>query len=151
MAWAASAGAPAGGLLTVETAPGVTGVRLESALLDDAPALLEQAQPVQDPPAGPARSGLAMGYRLQGIWPNPFNGATEVRFALPGPGSVRLRVDSAGGQRVRTLADGAHAAGVHTVAWAGRDEAGRDAATGLYLCRLEAGAQAWAGKLMLVR
>jgi flagellar hook assembly protein FlgD len=49
------------------------------------------------------------------------------------------------------LADTQMEAGVHAVAWDGRDDSGRDVASGLYLSRLEADGQRVERKMMLLR
>jgi hypothetical protein len=43
------------------------------------------------------------------------------------------------GRRVAVLVDGALEAGAHEAVWDGRDAAGRPAAAGVYLYRLDAG------------
>ena len=56
----------------------------------------------------------------------------------PAPVRVRLAIYNSAGQRVRVLLDGQIVrSGKHEVAWDGRDELGRKAASGIYLYRLE--------------
>ena len=51
-----------------------------------------------------------------------------------------------------TLVEGAREAGAYTVRWDGRDDAGRELASGVYLYRLQAGAQVVeTHKLLLLR
>ncbi len=88
---------------------------------------------------------------LRPAWPNPFNPRTELAFTLPTSGPVRLRVHDARGAVVRTLVDGALAAGEHRPTWDGHDDAGRAAPSGAYFARLEAGAVVETAKLVLVR
>ncbi len=71
-------------------------------------------------------------------FPNPFNPATTIAFALARPGPARLDVYDARGRLVRTLVDGPRPAGPQAVTWDGRDAAGRDAASGVYFYRLRA-------------
>ena len=54
-------------------------------------------------------------------------------------------------ERVATLADGQHEAGSYTLRWDGRDEAGRELASGMYLFRLVAGERMTTRKLLLLR
>jgi hypothetical protein len=70
--------------------------------------------------------------------PNPFGGATTIRFALPAAGPVDLAVYDLAGRLVRRLARGEHAAGEHFVTWNGADEGGRRVAAGVYFYRLTA-------------
>ena len=89
-------------------------------------------------------------YALEGNYPNPFNPATTIRYALPEASAVRLEVFDVLGRRVALLVDGVQAAGTH----AARFEASR-LASGLYLYRLEAeGAAARfaeTGRMMLAK
>lgn len=73
---------------------------------------------------------------LQQNGPNPFNSQTLIRYAIPRPGVVSLEVYDTLGQRVRTLRDGVHPSGFYTVSWDGRNQAGADVASGVYLCRM---------------
>jgi hypothetical protein len=70
--------------------------------------------------------------------PNPFDRTTSLRFALPASGPVNLSVFDVAGRRVATLVNRSLDAGVHTIAWDGRDAAGASVASGVYLYRLEA-------------
>ncbi|MEZ4388173.1 MAG: FlgD immunoglobulin-like domain containing protein [Candidatus Krumholzibacteriia bacterium] len=75
--------------------------------------------------------------RLLGAAPNPFNPATEVRFELARAGHVTLDIFDSRGLRVRRLVSGHLEAGLHRASWQGRDEAGRQLASGVYHARLE--------------
>jgi hypothetical protein len=82
--------------------------------------------------------------------PNPFRDTAMIRFALASPGRATVRVHAPCGRLIRTVADGWFAAGEHTVVWDGRDALGREAASGVYLCRLDGGGIGLA-KLVLIR
>lgn len=69
--------------------------------------------------------------------PNPARGPSRITFALPRAGQVRLSVYGLRGERVRTLVDGGRPAGLQSVTWDGRDDAGREVGAGAYFCRLE--------------
>lgn len=73
---------------------------------------------------------------LNSNYPNPFNAATAIRFALPIASYVELSVYTLRGQSVRTLAEGRYERGRHQVGWDGKDQGGRDAASGFYFYRL---------------
>jgi hypothetical protein len=68
--------------------------------------------------------------------PNPFNPATTIRFATPAPGIATVSIYDVKGRQIRRLAHGWLESGYHAVVWDGRDDAGRDAASGIYLCRV---------------
>jgi len=55
------------------------------------------------------------------------------------------------GQQVRTLVNGAQGPGYHTAVWDGRDAAGRMAATGVYIYRLQAGTFSEVKKMLFAK
>jgi len=73
---------------------------------------------------------------LRTPYPNPFNPATRVAWALAAPGTVRLVLYDARGRLVRTLAEGPREAGEYETTWNGTDDRGRRVAAGTYLLRL---------------
>lgn len=68
---------------------------------------------------------------------NPFRGQTEISFALSATGPALVEVFDLRGRRIKTLLDEVRRAGVHAVAWEGRDARGADVASGVYLVRLQ--------------
>ena len=110
-------------------------------------------------------SPLPIATALQPNFPNPFNPATTISFSVgagqfPSGARVRLEIFDILGQRIETLVSELLPPGTHAVEWNGRDDAGRPAASGLYIYRLKADAisgRAAAGsfelsrKLLLVR
>jgi hypothetical protein len=70
--------------------------------------------------------------------PNPFHGSTEIGFSLPREGHVRIEVFNTLGQRVTRLLDRAMPGGRHAVRWAGLDEGGRAAPSGIYYVMADA-------------
>ncbi|MGH7491153.1 MAG: FlgD immunoglobulin-like domain containing protein [bacterium] len=69
-------------------------------------------------------------------FPNPFNPETEIRFALPAKGQVTLRVYNVLGVEVRKLVDELLESGSHRVIWNGKDDAGQQVVSGVYLYRI---------------
>ena len=67
---------------------------------------------------------------------NPVRPPAPVEFRLPQPGEAMLEVFDLSGRRVRELARGPHAAGVHRVTWDGRSDRGANAGSGVYFYRL---------------
>ena len=94
---------------------------------------------------GPKASILLRNY------PNAFNLETAITYYVAEAGSVRLSIYALTGQLVRTLVHGDHPAGSYSVTWDGRDDAGRAVASGVYVCRMDAGDYCAARKLVLVR
>jgi hypothetical protein len=89
--------------------------------------------------------------RLAGCVPNPFNPGTRVDFTLPAAAHAVVTVHDAAGRQVAVLADRRFEAGPQSLAWDGRDTAGRAAASGVYLVRLRVGVAVDQGKMLLVR
>ena len=81
----------------------------------------------------PAKSSLSQNY------PNPFNPMTTIEYSLPEQSQVKFEVFNVLGQRVKTLADIVQPAGRHRIVWDGKDDQGKDVASGIYFYRLEAG------------
>lgn len=72
------------------------------------------------------------------VAPNPFRAATRVRLQLARSEALTVTVLDAAGRLVRTLARGAcFEAGARSIEWDGRDEAGGEARSGVYFCRVE--------------
>ena len=90
---------------------------------------------------------------LEQNFPNPFNNETVIRFALPVRAAVELAVFDLAGQKVTTLVSGERQAGTCTIQWDGRDDSGRELASGVYLYHLRAGGgeQIETRKLVLLR
>ena len=82
--------------------------------------------------------------------PNPFNPRTVLRFSLPQAGPAAVEIFDPRGRRVRVLSHGDLAAGEHSAAWDGRDDAGRPQPAGVYLARVRSAGAAASLKLLLV-
>ena len=95
--------------------------------------------------------GVPLRTALEPNAPNPFNPTTEIRFSLDRAGPVRLTVYDGAGRVVRTLLSGPIGAGDQTIVWDGRDNTGRDAASGVYFSRLDTDSQSLSRKMHLVR
>lgn len=90
-------------------------------------------------------------FELEQNYPNPFNPSTQIRFTLPRPGKVSVRVFDATGREVATLLEGARAAGPHSFVWDGKNTAGELVRSGVYFLRLEAGGEVAVRKMAVVR
>jgi Cohesin domain/FlgD Ig-like domain len=83
--------------------------------------------------------------------PNPIQSEARLTFALSEPGEVELVVYGVDGRRVRVLASGWRAAGIHHAAWDGRDENRRTVAPGVYYARLTTGGRRFTQKMVYLR
>ena len=99
-----------------------------------------------------AESASPQTFALFQNYPNPFNSATAFRFALAVRSEVELSIFNTAGQKVATLVHRVLPAGTHALRWNGRDDAGRQLASGVYLYQLKIGRQQLkTRKLLLLR
>ncbi|MFH1940709.1 MAG: C25 family cysteine peptidase [bacterium] len=85
-------------------------------------------------------------YELYQNYPNPFNVSTRIRFGLPVPSFVVLKVFNLLGREIETLTEARWEAGRHEIVWDAKD-----LPSGLYLYRLEAGGFRKTKKVVLVK
>ena len=78
-------------------------------------------------------------FALANNYPNPFNPATTIQYALPQAADVELTVYNVVGQVVRTLVAQHQNAGRYTVAWDATDDGGHSLSSGMYFYHLQAG------------
>ena len=92
-------------------------------------------------------------YRLDNNYPNPFNPETEIAFSLPGKAyhTISLKIYNLLGQEVKMLFDGALEGGNHTIRWDGRDNAGKQLVSGVYIYQLKSENITLSKKMLLVR
>ena len=90
-------------------------------------------------------------FALVGNHPNPFGPSTTVSYALARPERVALVVHDVAGRVVRVLEDGHRDAGPHSVEWDGRDDDGRDLASGVYFVRLVVGDESQERSVVLLK
>lgn len=88
-------------------------------------------------------SGVPARFSLEQNYPNPFNPSTSIRFSLPEPADVRLRVFNVYGQEVAELINGHLSGGSHEAVFSseGSTNAGDSRshlASGVYYISLEA-------------
>jgi len=78
-------------------------------------------------------------FYLSQNFPNPFNPETRIEFSLARKSVVTIDIFNILGEKIRELVREQLPAGTWTLFWDGRDEGGRDVASGIYLCRIRAG------------
>jgi len=82
-------------------------------------------------------TGIPKTYQLSQNYPNPFNPQTTIKYDLPDPGNVNIAVYNILGQKVKTLADEYQEAGYKQVSWDGKDDGGREVASGIYFYKIK--------------
>lgn len=83
--------------------------------------------------------------------PNPVSAGSQIVFAIPTSGSVELSVFDTVGRKVRSLANGPHAAGFHIVSFDGRADDHSLLPAGVYFYRLDTDGQDLTKKLVIAR
>ena len=78
-------------------------------------------------------SAIPVTFALSQNYPNPFNPTTNIKFALPQAGNVKLTIYNTIGQEVAQLVNGYKEAGSYTLNWDGSN-----LSSGIYIYRLEA-------------
>jgi len=90
-------------------------------------------------------------FALNPNYPNPFNPMTKISFSLPEAQDVRLEVYGVDGRKVVTLLNETRGPGLHEVIWNGQDDSGRQAASGMYFYRINAGPYSEVRKMTLMK
>jgi hypothetical protein len=84
--------------------------------------------------------------------PNPFNPNTTLAFSLRESATLSLCILDAQGRLVRSLlAEAQRPAGLQSLTWDGRDDAGRALPSGLYFAQLVAGGERASRKLLMLK
>lgn len=90
-------------------------------------------------------------FRLLDNYPNPFNPATTIGFRLAAACRINLCIYNNTGQLVKRLAAGDRQPGTYEVVWDGRNEAGHEVGSGVYLYQLNAGLETDVKKCILLK
>ncbi len=100
------------------------------------------------------QDGLPATFMLEQNVPNPFstlNPSTTIRFNLPQTAQVKLNIYNMLGQKVRTLVAGRFEAGSHQAIWNGRNDHGRQIASGVYFLQMRASVQTAGAEFVQMR
>jgi hypothetical protein len=82
---------------------------------------------------------------------NPFSELLSLQLAIPSAQGVTVEIYDVSGSLVKTLMDGTMGQGIHNITWDGRNERGKDLASGLYFVRATVGDWNKIEKYMLLR
>ena len=93
---------------------------------------------------------LPAAFSLADNFPNPFNPATTIKYALPQAADVELTVYNVVGQAVRMLVAEHQSAGRYVVEWDATNDSGHSLSAGMYFYRLQAGGEFHEVKKMLL-
>lgn len=90
-------------------------------------------------------------YALHHNYPNPFNPVTTIEFDLPEAAKVSLVIYDITGREIARLVDQQAPAGYHSIVWNGMTKFGGQAASGVYIYRLNSDNFSDVKKMLLVR
>jgi len=90
-------------------------------------------------------------FDLSQNYPNPFNPTTKIEFTLAKSGFVTLQIYDVLGRRVRTLVSEELSSGYKSVIWDGKNEDGKDVASGVYFYQLKVGDFSEPKKMLLLK
>ncbi|MDZ7362981.1 MAG: YCF48-related protein [candidate division KSB1 bacterium] len=96
-------------------------------------------------------SEMPASFELTQNYPNPFNPSTTIKYDLPQQVEVKLVIFDMLGRRVRTLVAHRQQTGRYAITWDGRNDAGEQVPSGVYLYRIEAGDFRAARRLTMVK
>ncbi|NIW45011.1 MAG: T9SS type A sorting domain-containing protein, partial [Gammaproteobacteria bacterium] len=98
-----------------------------------------------------SNENLPQSYELYQNHPNPFNPETEIRFYLPEPNHVSIRIYNIRGEEIRSLVDSPYTPGSHKIRWDGKDNNGNPVSSGIYLYQLQTNTFSQVRKMSLLR
>ena len=99
----------------------------------------------------PGSGSETRAYTLSPNFPNPFNPSTTIGYALPEPSELMIAVYDVLGRQIKTLKQGQQEVGSYQIQWNGTDDSGKQVATGIYLCRLQASSFSQTIKMVYIR
>ena len=70
-------------------------------------------------------------------YPNPFNPSTQISFQLVKAGTISIKIYDVIGNEVNILDSGYHEKGTYSFNWDGRTNYATQAASGVYMCKLQ--------------
>jgi hypothetical protein len=103
-------------------------------------------------------AGLPKSFELSQNYPNPFNPITTIPFqagsseqVAGSPIHTTLKIYNILGQKVRTLVDEEKAPGNYNIIWDGKDDSGKEVASGIYFYQLKTKDYTATKKMVLLR
>ncbi|MBN1479636.1 T9SS type A sorting domain-containing protein [candidate division KSB1 bacterium] len=94
---------------------------------------------------------IASGYELKPNFPNPFNPATTIEYAIPRESEVNLVIYNMLGKPVRALLNDNQQSGVYQINWDSKDDLGKSVPAGVYFAKLKAGDFESTTKMILIK
>jgi hypothetical protein len=108
-------------------------------------------------PVDYGKTSVPKAFELSQNYPNPFNPTTTIKYSLSSAGDgaetlpTTLRIYNVLGEVVRTLVDEPRSPGIYYQVWDGKDDQGKEVASGIYFYRLKAGKFSETKKMVLLK
>jgi hypothetical protein len=83
--------------------------------------------------------------------PNPFKRGILIQYSIFEKSNVMIDIYTISGQLVKKIFNGPQKPGSYTVWWDGKDEKGKDMASGVYLCKIKTSTHTTTNKIILLR
>lgn len=80
-------------------------------------------------------TNVESGLEILSLGPNPTRGSIELQYRSTAEAPVRATIHDASGRQIQSI-EGAGRQGEHSLAWDGRDDSGRNVASGTYFVRV---------------
>ena len=90
-------------------------------------------------------------YHLHQNYPNPFNAITRIEYGLPEASFVQFNLYNIKGEMIRSISSGYKNAGMHSMEWDSKNQAGLNCSSGIYILQMDTPAFKQTIKLMLLR
>ncbi len=105
----------------------------------------------QDPGFIIVKSGIPSTFKLLQNFPNPFNNSTFIKYTLRKSSRVNLTIYDITGRKVITLVDKTEQAGEKCITWNGKNSAGADVSSGVYIYSLKTDNDFFSKRMVLIR
>lgn len=92
-----------------------------------------------------------LSYQLKHNYPNPFNPSTTIEYSIETAGNVKLNIYNLLGEKVRTLVNANQTPKEYRVTWDGKNDAGKNVASGVYIYKITSGDFTDSHKMILMR
>ena len=97
------------------------------------------------------RPTLPKTFAMSPNYPNPFNPSTTISYQVPRQSDVRIEIYNMLGQKIRALLNDHKDPGVYQMVWDGRNDAGVQVGSGVYLYRMIASDFVQTRKMILMK
>lgn len=84
-------------------------------------------------------------------FPNPFNPTTSIKFDIPSPSNVQVKIFDSNGQKIRDLINDYREMGNYAVTWDGKDNFGSLVSSGSYYYQVQIGNIVQTKKMILLK